>query len=245
VLATGCGRIDFDLLGAPGDAALDVPVDAPGLPSDLVLWLEMETTPTTTIVDSARGHAVACGLSGCPALVAGHRGSGYAFSGNYLVAPYVADLAASSGYTAALWVNLASYPTVGNHFACMLNKPLAGGQEDSYTLCLDAQNSNKTVYGSYAAVNGETYLAGPVCPAPDGNWHHLAMSWDGSTVRGYLDGALVAETSAAVDSDLSDIVVGADYSVGSPVFYTMGTEDDVMVFDRALSDAEVAQVYAH
>jgi hypothetical protein len=71
------------------------------------------------------------------------------------------------------------------------------------------------------------------------------MSWDGTTVRGYQDGALVAETAAAVDSEATDIVVAGDYfSDGSPIYYANGVFDDVMVFDHALTDAEVGQVYA-
>lgn len=248
----GCGRIHF---GAPAtaraDAATDLASDAGGdaaLPNGLLVWLQMETDPTTGIVDSAGGHAVTCGTPGCPTLVPGRPGAGqaYAFSGQELQVAYVPDLDPRGGYTAAAWVRLDRYPTTAEHYACAVAKSIGATTYDSYSLCIDATHADDALYYAYSSATGQSYNYGPLYPAPDGSWHHVAITWDGTELVGYLDGTPVAgPTALAIAADTSDILVGADVNNGGGApFFLYGALDDVMVFDRALPPEEIAQLAA-
>jgi type II secretory pathway pseudopilin PulG len=96
--------------------------------------------------------------------------------------------------------------------------------------------------GSYANVKG-----GPVS---DGQWHHLAaVRGPGSTIELFLDGVSQgtgsgAQAGGAVTTDLRAIGserrwVSAGYGTADQR-YLVGTIDDVRIYDRALSAAEIA-----
>lgn len=74
------------------------------------------------------------------------------------------------------------------------------------------------------------------------SWHHAVLKWDGSQVYGYLDGRLIG--SAAISStntwDLGFSVSGAGTSTNNPF---NGSIDEVRVYNRALSDAEIQALY--
>jgi hypothetical protein len=72
-------------------------------------------------------------------------------------------------------------------------------------------------------------------------WKHLAGTCDGSTYRFYIDGALVATTNGTLGSAITNslIIGGSGTCQGF-----QGVLDDVRIYNRALSDAEVGQLYA-
>jgi hypothetical protein len=73
-------------------------------------------------------------------------------------------------------------------------------------------------------------------------WHHIAASWDGTTKRLYVDGALAgSEVTTTIDST-RNIYVGADLDGGVPVYPCDGAIDDLRFYDRALDDYEVAMI---
>ncbi len=111
------------------------------------------------------------------------------------------------------------------------------------------------VMGSYClAFSGNAWFY-----APDGgsysrskpfslDWHHLVATFDGGQVRMYCDGEL-QDVSAAKAVTLPH---GGNFYLRYPATYDPPVEpaltcmmDDVRVYDRALSDAEVARRYRH
>lgn len=91
--------------------------------------------------------------------------------------------------------------------------------------------------------------------APDttslGNWHHLAMTYDGSEtsagIRIYIDGARVDNGDDNVGS-YTGMTNGASVKIGAgpgsgPIYFNGGV-DELSIYNRALSAAEVFGVYA-
>jgi len=74
---------------------------------------------------------------------------------------------------------------------------------------------------------------------PIGEWYHIAASHDGATVKCYLDGA---ETDSAPMTDFaggpSTLLIGSDGWRSDWI----GAIDDVRIYDRALSEAEVLEL---
>jgi hypothetical protein len=72
-------------------------------------------------------------------------------------------------------------------------------------------------------------------------WVHVATTWDGTTVRLYVNGVLVTTTLApnTLPSNMLDLRIGAD-SNGHNRFD--GLLDELAVYDRTLSAAEIAAV---
>jgi len=74
----------------------------------------------------------------------------------------------------------------------------------------------------------------------DGNWHQIALVWDGSHRTLYVDGVPVAEDTPAgleVSDTGFNFGAGKDYLMAT---YWLGMLDDVRIYDVALSAEEVA-----
>lgn len=82
-----------------------------------------------------------------------------------------------------------------------------------------------------------------------GEWTHLALTWDGTNVRFYVDGAH-AGTEAATGVFSTDSFLGIGYRSEEGFdddeldFEFAGAVDEVGYFDRALDAVEVAEVFA-
>jgi hypothetical protein len=86
-------------------------------------------------------------------------------------------------------------------------------------------------------------------PLADGQWHQIAATYDGQDKRLFVDGLLQDEAhrpGVSLGNDL-DLVIGGftdpDPKNDDPHASFEGSLDDVMIFDRALSPEEVADLY--
>jgi hypothetical protein len=79
---------------------------------------------------------------------------------------------------------------------------------------------------------------------PSGTWSHVVGTYDGSTIKVYLNGALVQSLahSAPLTHSSSPLLIGN--AVGAGNFHWRGGLDEVAVYSRALTATEVAQHYA-
>jgi len=79
-------------------------------------------------------------------------------------------------------------------------------------------------------------------PMIDNAWHHLVASWDGQTMRLHLDGRLIA--SGPFEGDCAPSPSGASFRIGfagAGWGSTVLDVDEVAIFDRALSPAEIVK----
>lgn len=73
----------------------------------------------------------------------------------------------------------------------------------------------------------------------DGATHHAAATWDGTTIRLYVDGALADTAALAGTPDLGDFSVGGGSAAGSALPFT-GVIAHAAAYSSALSAARVA-----
>jgi hypothetical protein len=89
----------------------------------------------------------------------------------------------------------------------------------------------------------------------DGNWHHVAVTWDGTTTRIYLDGSSKTVTAgfgsndgrfASISSPMK-ILLGTEDSGGgsgiTPEYSFAGSLDDFRIYSRPLTSSEITQLY--
>jgi hypothetical protein len=72
-------------------------------------------------------------------------------------------------------------------------------------LLLWVRNTSGTVQNRITFTAGGSQVIGYVA-ATDGDWHHLALTYDGTDARAYVDGSLVATAAAAPNAPLFDFV---------------------------------------
>ena len=99
------------------------------------------------------------------------------------------------------------------------------------------------------AAGGTTYETSTsgVSAINDGNAHHVVLSWNGTTLKLYVDGAEVASTAAAGSFDTADgktrFHIATAQDASGYAGYTNGTFDEVAFYTTALSGARVTAHY--
>jgi hypothetical protein len=81
-----------------------------------------------------------------------------------------------------------------------------------------------------------TYAIRPLTTADLNVWKHLAMTYDGTTVRMYIDGVLINSATGAHVSNNNPLLFGR-WTPASE--YWDGVVDEVRIYNRMLSQAEV------
>ncbi len=75
---------------------------------------------------------------------------------------------------------------------------------------------------------------------PQGLWVHLASVWDGSTIRHYLNGVMLAETAAfagPIHASTGPLIIGANVPYNTTAF--KGAVDELRIYDHPLTAEEV------
>ena len=82
-----------------------------------------------------------------------------------------------------------------------------------------------------------------ICPAPaNGTWHHIVGKQEGTTGSLYVDGVLCARgTQPAIGNGASSINIGR-FDSGDH-WYFNGQIDEVRIYNRALSDKEISELF--
>jgi hypothetical protein len=111
-----------------------------------------------------------------------------------------------------------------------------------------SSNEAYTVFSHYGANKiffsmgdgtGSTDDVGVTRPS-DGQWHHYAFTFDGSTVEAYLDGAYqtsVTQTVSAINQDAGLNTYLGNYATPN------GVMDQMRIYGRALSGTEITALY--
>ncbi len=76
----------------------------------------------------------------------------------------------------------------------------------------------------------------------NGVWHHVAGTYDGSELKLYLDGALLATTEhvGSIATNQFAVNIGRNSEADDGTRFYEGLIDDVRIYNRALSSAEIA-----
>jgi PKD repeat protein len=93
---------------------------------------------------------------------------------------------------------------------------------------------------------GAILNVGSEADVTDNGWHHVVCVREGSTTRVFIDGVQVKETKSAAVKDVSNeqnFKIGAqDGASGFNNFFT-GSLDDMVIYNKALTPAEVSTLY--
>jgi hypothetical protein len=204
---------------------------ADNLGQDSVGGHDAVTVVAASQVDGVRGKAV---QFGAPPRDGGDPDSGDsgALDSGYLILPKVSDLMLASGGDFSLEIWLQTSTLNFNFFTCSTVTTHAWGL-GQYSL---EGPPSMTVNGLEGAA-GKTNVY-------DGAWHHVVGTRTGATLAIYVDGRLEGTDTAVTpirDIDCT-LAIGRD---GACCNSFQGKMDRARIWRRALTDAQVAYVYAH
>jgi hypothetical protein len=101
--------------------------------------------------------------------------------------------------------------------------------------------------GQFLIINNTgTYNTTAEANINDGNWHHLAATYNGSDAKIYVDGVLnVTNTNYSGDLPNNDYAlwIGRHYDASKTTNFFNGTMDEVKIYSRALSAEEINASY--
>lgn len=133
-------------------------------------------------------------------------------------------------FTQAFWVYLDQHndtknATLGLHF----------DREDRTAGCR-IYCSSSTFGVWFRTHDSSTISDSNLTPLQIQTWYHIALSYDGSAARFYINGNLMLTLTGSIGSGETDIYIGR-YSEGNYNLY--GAMDDLYLFDRVLLDSEI------
>jgi fibronectin type 3 domain-containing protein len=188
-----------------------------------------------TIVADASGNANTGSITGASWNTTGKYGSSLTFNGtsHVVLIPNSASLNLSSGMTLEAWV----YPTTSQTgWRAIIQR-----ETDAYVL------HSSSSFGAMRPTAGGTFSGAfdhlnVPSAIPVNAWSHLALTWDGSTIRLHVNG--VEGASKARTGTLQGTAAGAGaVRIGNNVPYAenfLGRIDEVRIYNRALSTTEIA-----
>lgn len=166
----------------------------------------------------------------------GKSGSALAVNGSGQYADTGASLVNTEGsYSAAAWVK---FNAIGDGFQTVVS------QDGDNTSAFFLQYSGADHRLAFSFVG--TRALAPTAPEAN-RWYHVVGVRDAvsGTLKLYVDGQLAATKSVCLgDASTGHTVIGRGKYGGGPVDYLDGAVDQVHVYDRALSDADVSALYS-
>jgi len=201
----------------------------PPPPVGLVAGYTFDAGSGSTLAD-ASGNGNNGTISGAT-WVPGKYGGALSFNGSSdrVSVPASASLNLTSAMTLAAWIE----PTASQSGW----RTIVQRETDSYAL--NASNSNGPLRPSGAGTFGGAFqwVSGPSAN-PVNAWTHVAVTYDGTTLRLYVNGTQVASTAAAgtIESSTNPLWIGGNSPYGE---YFQGLIDEARVYNRVLSATEV------
>ena len=199
------------------------------LPAGLVAAYAFDEGSGTSVADVS-GNGNTGTIANATWTSSGKYGSALTFNGTNarVNIPNTTALQLTGGMTLEAWVNPT---TVSNAWRDVIYKGNDNYYLEATSTGGSAPDGGGTFGGRGADIKGAAALTRAI-------WSHIALTYDGSNLRLYVNGAQVATQArtGAITTSTNQLQIGGDSIYGQ---YFSGAIDEVRVYNRALSAAEV------
>lgn len=200
-----------------------------------VAWFKLdETSGSTTFTNEVGSNHGSCNTTSCPSQVLGKRGHGQKFDGidDKISVLNSSGVSISSPVTLSVWVKVESCTNAPGD-----NRLFE--KSNSYILAI-SRNSCRPASNLIEVGFSNIVTLGPITM---NEWHMLTVTYDNPNYRFYIDGEIANETTA----DIPILETSANLTIGNRVAGDrglMGSLDDLIIYDQALSPAEIRYLYS-
>ena len=200
----------------------------------LVAWYGFDKNRDGKVMDKCAEEA--CGkVVGAEWIANGKVGGAFAFDGrqNYIDLPSSGLPHGSSSRTMSVWAKPSSL-TRSYHWAVSYGKSSSGNN-----WFIGASKTGSLRYGAWGHAGG--YSSGAANVWKVGQWTHVCTTYDGTTAKAYVNGKPLSETTKAYRTIEDGANIGRQ-SASYPEHWH-GVVDELMIYNRALSEREIRQLY--
>jgi chitodextrinase len=201
----------------------------PGTPTSLVAAYAFNEGTGTTVSDSS-GNSNNGTVSGATWTASGKYGSALVFNGTSALVTInnSASLQLTTGMTLEAWVN----PSVVNS---AWRDVIYKGNDNYYLEGTSASGGAPAAGGTFGTVDATFYGTGALAV---NTWTHLALTFDGTTARLYVNGVLASSQTepANLITSANPLQIGGDSLYGQ---FFQGMIDEVRVYNVALTLAQI------
>ena len=199
-------------------------------PSGLMAAYAFDEGAGTTVSD-ASGNGNTGTIAGATWTTQGRNGGALTFNGtsNLVAIPSSASLTVTTGMTLEGWV----YPTAAQSgWRTIMQK-----EADAYFLNAST-DAGPLFPGGGGTIGGTSRILRAPAANPVNAWTHVAVTYSGTTLTLYVNGISVATQAATgtIQTSTTPLRIGGNVPYGE---YFQGRIDDVRVYNRALTAAEV------
>ena len=210
------------------------------LAEGLVVYFTFDNVKGKTIVDDS-GNGLDADIIANTEIVDGKYGKAIritAVGADCVNVPAADELKISGEITMAAWINQDSWATDGQWFDKNCHN---GGEHSSYGI--GAFQSGKNFNMFLGTGNSRPTLNSPHA-LDTKKWLHVVGTYDGSTMKIYVDGEVAAEKDEKFDfkgTNDQDLRIGCSKDRPNYTFEN-GSIDEAAVWRRALSEAEIQEI---
>jgi len=195
-------------------------------PSGLVAAYGFNETSGTTVIDFSGNNNNGTLGSGISRTTSGKYGGALLFNGTsgLVTIPNATSLQVTTGVTLEAWVN----PSLVNS---AWRDVIYKGNDNYYLEGTSDNGGRPAVGGTFGTTYGTVALAA-------NTWMHLAMTYDRTTLRLYVNGVRVSSltSTGAIASSTNPLQIGGDRLYGQ---FFQGMIDEVRVYNVALTQAQI------
>lgn len=203
------------------------PVHAADVPEGLVLYFTFDTEDKTTITDLS-GHGNNATIHGQPEWETGKLGDAMNFAANgQFLEVADSETLRSDEITIALWMNWTGDILPNESFSKF------SYQVGGYLFKMENTEMNFWFYDKGATAHMQRARPQPV----PGEWMHLAVTFDGSVQKGYVNG-ISGAADMAWAGPIGHVDANLRMGANSSMTFT-GMMDDVAIYNRALTQEEI------
>ena len=180
----------------------------------------------------------------------GNANQAYNFDGNdWIELNQLASINNSNELAVSIWVQSTGINLNTNCGSGCAQAYFARGNDGSdgfyvYTSQGISPNFSATVNGPF---NGGVDVINPtIHPIPHINWHHLVLNYDGTNLKLFVNGSLVSTINYSINVGVNPSSINAAFGrqfVPNFPYFTVGKLDDAGIWNRALTQCEIQDLY--
>ncbi len=150
---------------------------------------------------------------------------------DYLLLPNESDFDITDSITVQAWIKVDNFD--------IPNQAIVTKGDNTWRIARNFMSSTISF-----ALSGVWQIDGTI-EVDDNQWHHVAGVFDGSVMSLYIDGVLDVSINRAGSIITSDdpVIIGSNYQ-GGPSRFFEGSIDDVIIWNRGLTHAEILESMA-